>query len=86
MKLLLLVGTLLIYFPVLYYFKRRILKELNNTEFPEHMRWYESSLYVIKTTSDTSKKAVLVKLHRQIRIVGVSGIGIFWFVLFFYPA
>lgn len=84
MKLILLVGILLIYFPLLYYFKRRICKELADTSFPEHMRWYESSLYVIKTSSDENKKVVLIKLHRQIRIISVSGIVLFWFVLLFF--
>jgi hypothetical protein len=65
MKFYLLIGILLIYFPVLIYFKNRIIGETAGVDKPEHLRWYEGASYIISHTTDAGKRSKLVKLREQ---------------------
>jgi hypothetical protein len=85
MKFYLLIGILLIYFPVLIYFKNRIIGETADVDKPEHLRWYEGASYIISHTTDAGKRSKLIKLREQIRIAGIMGIVVFWLVVLFFP-
>ncbi len=83
MKIYLLIGILLIYFPVLYFFKTRIIKVMGAEEVPSHMKWYEGAMYLIKHTADRVKRDQLTKLQSQIRMAGITGVILFWLVVLF---
>lgn len=85
MKIYLMISILLIYFPVLYFFKTRIIKEIRSEEIPSHLKWYEGAAYLIKYTSDRTKREKLAKLQSQIRLAGATGIILFWMIVFFIP-
>lgn len=85
MKFFLLVSLLLIYFPLLYYYKTRIIRVTGSASKPDYMRWYEGADYVIKHTTDHAQRATLVSLRKQIRTIGLAGIFLFWFIVIFYP-
>jgi hypothetical protein len=80
MKILFLVAILLVYFPVLYYFKKRIIHTMGGEDVPVHLRWYEGAGYLIKHSADLSKRQELTGLQTQIRIAGMAGIVLFWIV------
>lgn len=81
MKIILLVGILLIYFPVLYFFKRRIIRTIGEEEVPAHLRWYEGAGYLIRHSKDNHKIKKLMHLQSQIRITAITGIVLFWTVV-----
>jgi hypothetical protein len=85
MKFFLLVSLLLIYFPVLYYYKTRIVRAMADASKPEHLRWYEGAEYVIKHSADIQVREALMSLQKQIRGVSIAGIVLFWLIVFFYP-
>ncbi|QHT66617.1 hypothetical protein GXP67_08085 [Rhodocytophaga rosea] len=85
MKFFLLVSLLLIYFPVLVYYKSRIVRVIADVSKPEHLRWYEGAEYVMKHTTDVNLRETLTDLRKQIRNISITGIVLFWLIVFFYP-
>lgn len=49
------VSILVIYLPVLYIFKRKIIRTIRTEEVPSHLRWYEGAGYLMKHSRDHSK-------------------------------
>ncbi|MDO1448827.1 hypothetical protein Q0590_21295 [Rhodocytophaga aerolata] len=84
MKIILLVSILIIYFPVLYLFKRKIIRTMGTEEVPAHLRWYEGAGYLIKHSHDDSKVEKLTQLQNQIRMASITGILLFWAVVLFF--
>jgi hypothetical protein len=84
MKIILLVCILVIYFPLLYVFKRKIIRAMGTEEVPAHLRWYEGAGYLIKHSHDVSKVEKLTQLQSQIRVASIVGILFFWTVVFFF--
>lgn len=85
MKFFLLVSLLLIYFPVLLYYKSRMIRVMAGAGKPEHLRWYEGIEYVITHTADIHLRETLTGLRKQLRNVSITGIILFWLIVFFYP-
>jgi hypothetical protein len=83
MKILLLIGILLLYFPALYFFKKKIIRTMGEEEVPAHLRWYDGAGYLINHSTDSSKREKLSKLQSQIRTAGITGIILFWVVALF---
>jgi hypothetical protein len=81
MKVLFLVAILLVYFPVLYFFKKKIIRTMGVEEIPAHLRWYEGAGYLIHHSTDSTKREKLIRLQSQIRTAGITGIIMFWVVV-----
>jgi hypothetical protein len=81
MKVLFLVGILLVYFPVLYFSKKKIIRTMGEEKIPAHLSWYDGAGYLINHSTDSTKREKLIRLQSRIRTAGITGIIMFWVVV-----